>query len=75
MVTYISQFFTSLLGIALPEIVFILFGLAIAYIVLRSFFSIFGVNTKILDFVFYVSVVFIAVAELGGFEWTFSLLS
>ena len=73
MVVHIQTFFNALLGVALPEVVCVIFALALAFLVLRSFFSIFGLNTKILDFTFYVSVGFIAISSLGGLEWSFLL--
>ena len=73
MLTHIQTFFTSLLGTALPEICYVLIALALTYLVLRMFLSIFNVNTKILDFTFYVVIGYLAVSNLGGLVWNFSL--
>ena len=73
MITHIQTFFNSLLGVTLPEIVYIIFALALAYLVMRMFFGIFNVNTKILDFSFYVIVGYLAISNLGGLTWDFSL--
>ena len=74
MITYISEFFAALLGVALPEVVCILFGLALAFLIFRALFAIFGLNTRLLDFTFYLSAVVVAISYIGGIEWTLSLL-
>ena len=73
MITHIQTFFNSLLGVTLPEVICLIFGLALSFLILRALFSLFGFNTKILDFTFYVSVGFIALSSLGGLEWNFLL--
>ena len=72
MIVHIQTFFTSLLGVALPEVVYIIFALALAYLVMRMFFAIFSINTKILDYSFYVIVGYLAISSLGGLVWNFS---
>ena len=54
MIEQISIFFNSLLGATLPEVVYIIFALALAFILMRLFFKAFNINTKMLDYAFYV---------------------
>ena len=73
MFTHIQTFFNALLGVTLPEVVYIILGLALTYLVLRSFLSIFNINTRILDFAMYVVIGYIAISNLGGLVWNLSL--
>ena len=73
MVEQITLFFTALLGVTLPEIVTVILAFALGYFLFRLFLRIFNVNTKILDFAFYISVAYLALSSLGGFEWNFLL--
>ena len=72
MILHITEFFSTLLGVALPETVFVILGFTLAYFLLRSFLTIFNVKPKILDFAFYVIVVYLAVYDLGGVTWQIS---
>lgn len=71
MVEHIASFFATLLGVTLPEIVVVILAFALGYFLLRLFLRVFNVNTRILDFAFYISVVYLALSSLGGFEWKF----
>lgn len=73
MVEHIKTFFTALLGVSLPEVCYILFALALAYFILRAFFTVFHWNPRILDYTFFVTVAFLALSSLGGMTWNFSL--
>ena len=73
MFAHIQTFFTSLLGITLPEVVYIIFALALTYLCLRMFLGVFRINTRILDYSFYVVVGYLAISSLGGLVWNFSL--
>ena len=75
MIIHIQNFFTSLLGVSLPEIVFVFFGVALVYFIMRSFFTVFGIRCKLLDYAFYNSLIYLAITNLGGLEWNFSILS
>ena len=72
MFTHVQTFFNALLGVTIPEVAYIILALALTYIVLRSFLSIFHINTRILDFAMYVIIGYIALANLGGLVWNFS---
>lgn len=73
MVEHITTFFTALLGVTLPEVVCVIFALSLAYLLLRLFFGLFGFKTKILDYAFYVVVGYLAISNLGGLVWNFSI--
>jgi hypothetical protein len=75
MVLHIQNFFTAFLGVTLPEIVFVIFGVALVYLIMRAFFSIFGIKCKMLDFAFYSVIAYLTISNLGGLEWNFSFLS
>ncbi len=72
MITHIQTFFNSLLGVTLPEVVYVIFALALAYLLFRMFFGIFNFNTKIFDYTFYVVVAYLAISSLGGLVWQLS---
>ena len=72
MIVHIQTFFNSLLGATLPEVVYIIFALTLAYLVMRMFFSIFNINTKVLDYSFYVVIGYLALSSLGGLVWNLS---
>lgn len=72
MIVHIQTFFNSLLGVTLPEVVYIIFALTLAYLVMRMFFGIFNINTKVLDYSFYVVIGYLAVSSLGGLVWNLS---
>ena len=74
MFTHIQTFFTSLLGVTLPEVVYIIFALALTYLCLRMLLSVFRINTKILDYSFYIVVAYLAISSLGGLTWNLSFL-
>ena len=73
MVEHITTFFTALLGVTLPEVVCVIFALSLAYLLLRLFFGLFGFKTKILDYAFYVVVGYLAISNLVGLVWNFSI--
>ena len=72
MFTHIQTFFTSLLGVTLPQVIYIVFALALAYLILRMFLKTFNIDVKILDYTFYCAIAFILLYELGGFQWSLS---
>ena len=72
MVEHIKTFFTALLGVSLPEVCYILFALALAYFILRAFFTAFHWNPRILDYTFMITVAYLAISSLGGVRWDFS---
>ena len=72
MIVHIQTFFNSLLGVALPEVVYIIFGLTLAYLLLRMFFAIFSIKTRMLDYSFYVVIAYLALSSLGGLTWNLS---
>ena len=72
MIEHIATFFTTLLGVSLPEVVVVILTFALGYFLLRSFLRIFNVNTRILDYAFYISVAYLALSSLGGLVWNFS---
>ena len=73
MVQYIKQFFDSLLGIAMPDVVYQIFGLCAVFLMFRALFTIVNVKGKYFNFAYYVSVILIALGALGGMQWSFSL--
>lgn len=73
MVEHIKLFFGTLLGVNLPEIVYVLLAVALTYLIFRAFFSLFRWNTRILDGTFFVIIGYLAISNLGGMVWNFSL--
>lgn len=72
MIVHIQTFFNSLLGVTLPEVVYIIFALTLAYLILRMFFAIFNINIRVLDYSFYVVIGYLALSSLGGLVWNLS---
>ena len=72
MFTHIQTFFTSLLGVTLPQVVYIIFARALAYLILRMFLKTFNVDVKILDYTFYCAIAFILAYEFWGYLWELS---
>lgn len=73
MLEHITTFINSLLGVTLPEIVYIIIALSLVYLVLRAFLSLFNLNNKVTDFCFYVCIGYLAISQLGGLSWNLSL--
>ena len=75
MLNLISQFFNTLLGVALPESVSLILSFALVSTLFGAIFSIFGLkNEKVWKFATYVSIgimAIMAIAETTGFSLVF----
>lgn len=73
MIEHLQTFFNSLLGVAMPEFIYQLFGLSLVFIILRAFMRMFNLDTKPVDYCYYIVLGWLALSELGGFSWSYSL--
>lgn len=73
MIEHLQNFFNSLLGANMPEFIYQLFGLSLVFIILRAFMKLFNLDVKPLDYCYYIVLAWLALSELGGFSWSYSL--
>ena len=75
MLNLISQFFNTLLGVALPESVVLILSFALVSTLFGAFFSILGLkNDKVWKFATYVSIgimAIMAIADVANFNLAF----
>lgn len=73
MLTYLQTFFDSIVGASVPSFFVLLVALALCSMLVRSFFRLFNWRTDFFDFAVKIALGALALGQLGGLEWAFSL--
>lgn len=73
MIEHLSTLFNALMGAELPEVVPLILAFVLSAILVKKFFDIFGLDSKLWTFAAYVIIGYLAVSSLGGLVWNFSL--
>lgn len=74
MITHLQTFFDIIVGTSVPSFFVLLVALALCAMLVRSFFRLFSWRTDYFDFAVKIALVALALGQLGGLEWAFSLV-
>lgn len=72
MVSVITEFFNTIMGVTVPDSVSLIIAFALCFTVLRLLFGLLRLDNKIVSYAAYTCITLIALLALGGMTWSFT---